>query len=236
MGQLSIENFVDLLYRITGDEIYIVSFCGADNKDTDVNRDGLLSQWRGYGCGGGCALVFDTRKLEEMAQIEFKDFEYSTDGLLIDVVYKDYETLFKEELFNDITILVDVYKQIQLNSEPDGKDFSAFIKFISKLKHKYFIEENEVRMVALPTVVDKGYITKAVFNGYKLQAEKERKIRKIRGRDTPYIELFKSIDIDLPINKIIVGPHKEKDTRAAALRVMLRKTGIEIICSDIPYR
>ena len=51
----------------------------------------------------------------------------------------------------------------------------------------------------------------------------------------PYIEFFNSPDIELPIEKIIVGPHKEKEARSAALRVMLRNTNIEITCSDIPF-
>ncbi len=39
----------------------------------------------------------------------------------------------------------------------------------------------------------------------------------------------------LPIERIIVGPHKEKESRAAALRVFLRNTNIEISVSDIPF-
>jgi hypothetical protein len=50
-----------------------------------------------------------------------------------------------------------------------------------------------------------------------------------------YIELFNSINTELPIERIIVGPHKEKEARAAALSVMLRNTKIEITCSDIPF-
>ena len=49
------------------------------------------------------------------------------------------------------------------------------------------------------------------------------------------LPLFDSDDIDLPIEKIIIGPHKDKETRAAILRKRLRKTKIEITCSDIPY-
>src|SRR6266540_2391483 len=59
------EAFVDAQYHATGDEIYILSFCG-EHKNQHVNSNGLLSQWRGYGSGGGFAIVFDSQKLEEI--------------------------------------------------------------------------------------------------------------------------------------------------------------------------
>ncbi|MGP8154874.1 MAG: hypothetical protein ACLQBQ_12190 [Smithella sp.] len=100
---------------------------------------------------------------------------------------------------------------------------------ITKYKHYGFSEENEVRMVSLPTVL------KLASEGDTLKPEKERKYRNINGQFIPYIEIFKSIDIELPIEKIIVGPHNDKETRAAALRVMFRNTNIEITYSDIPF-
>ena len=87
----------------------------------------------------------------------------------------------------------------------------------------------------MPTVFDQEMIKLASSKGVTLKPEKERKFRNNNSQHIPYIELFNSIDIELPIEKIIVGPHKEKETRAATLRTMLRKTKIEITCSDIPY-
>ena len=66
-----------------------------------------MSQWRGYGAGGGFALVFNTQKLEEMMEIEAKRFEYSA-GHLSDLIYSDDENKFKEELSEDISIIVGV--------------------------------------------------------------------------------------------------------------------------------
>lgn len=88
-------------------------------------------------------------------------------------------------------------------------------------------------MVALPQ--NQEILRLARRDGVTLKPEKERKFRKKNGQLIPYIELFNSIDIELPIEGIIVGPHKEKETRAAALRVMLRNTEIEVTCSDIPF-
>jgi len=235
------EVVVDAQYRATGDEIYILSFCG-EHKNPHVNINGLLSQWRGYGTGGGFALVFNTKKLEDILEIEAKSSAYSAVHLS-DLIYSNDENKLKEDLSENLSIIADVVKLFFDHEKFSRKeDFKAvekayhpFVSCISRYKHYAFCEENEVRVVALPTVLDQGYLELAKKEGVIPQPEKERKFRKKNGQHIPYIELFNSIDIDLPIEQIIVGPHKEKETRAAALRVMLGKTNIEITCSDIPY-
>ena len=234
------EVYVDAQYRATGDEIYILSFCG-QHKNPHVNSNGLLSQWRGYGAGGGFALVFNTQKLEEMMEIEAKRFEYSA-GHLSDLIYSDDENKLKEELSEDLSIIAGDVKPFfnHFMSSEKGKagalkGYDSFVYCITRYKHYGFSEENEVRVVVLPTVLDQEFLKLASTNRVILKPEKERKFRKKNGELVPYIELFKSISIELPIEKIIVGPHKEKEARATALRVMLRNTKIEITCSDIPF-
>ena len=200
-----------------------------------------MSQWRGYGTGGGAALVFDTKKLEEILAIEALRFEYSA-VVIADIIYSDDELKLKEELSDDLAILADIAKQF-FNHEnlskkkmiDASKGYIPFVKSISRYKHYGFCEENEVRVVALPTVIDRDFLKLAKAKNVTLMPEKERKFRRKNGQSIPYIELFNSNDIALPIEKIIVGPHIEKDARAAALRAKLGKTDIEITCSDIPY-
>lgn len=234
------KGLVDAQYEALGDEIYILSFCGQPER-TSIANNGLLSQWRGYGTGGGAALVFDTKKLEKILAIEAQRFEYSA-VIIEDIVYSDDEQKLQEELSDDLAILADIAK-LFFNHEnlsqkimiDAAKGYNPFVKCISRYKHYGFSEENEVRVVALPTVIDGEYLKLAKTNGVTLMPEKKIKFRRKNGKSIPYIELFNSDDIDLPIEKIIVGPHKEKETRAAALHTMLRKTKIEITCSDIPY-
>jgi hypothetical protein len=126
--------------------------------------------------------------------------------------------------------------KLKKQKAPDAtKALPSFIQCISRYKHHSFKEENEVRIVVLPTIQNEEYLILAKKDGSPLKPEKERKFRTKNGKLIPYIELFNSTDIVLPIEKIIVGPHKEKDSRASALRVMLRNMNIEIIVSDIPY-
>jgi hypothetical protein len=234
------EVVVDAQYKATG-EIYILSFC-RQHKDPRVNNNGLLSQWRGYGAGGGFALVFNTQKLEEMLEIEATKFEGV--GHFCDVVYSDDEKKFKDEISPNLSIIADVIVEVFFSrdnlSEEErlekAKDaYSPFVSSIIRYKHCGFSEENEIRVVVLPTVVDEEYLELAKEESVTLKPEKERKFRIKNGEPVPYIELFKSSGMELPIEKIIVGPHKEKEARAAALRVMLRNTKVKISCSEIPF-
>jgi hypothetical protein len=231
--------FVDAAYKATGEAIYIVSFCGEDKNDY-VNRNGLLSQWRGYGIGGGIALVLDTKKLEEIMQKEAE--RYSYDAAIADVIYSDDDEKFNMELSSSLTDFANFFKECINNARlkkkkaPDSKKaFPAFINCISRYKHHSFKEENEVRIVCALLYKNEEYLRLAKKEGFTLKPEKERKFRTKNGKLIPYIELFNSTDIVLPIERIIVGPHKEKDSRASALRVMLRNMNIEITVSDIPY-
>jgi hypothetical protein len=118
----------------------------------------------------------------------------------------------------------------------DGsKAFHPFVRCISRYKHYGFREENEVRVIVLPTVIDDEIERRAKADGVRLRPKKEIKFRKRKGQSIPYIDLFDSSDIQLPIDKIIVGPHVEKKARAEAVHAKLSKTDIEIACSDIPY-
>lgn len=232
------EVLVDAKYRATGDDIYILSFCG-EHKNPLVNKNGLLSQWRGYGAGGGFALVLNTVKLEKILNLEVERHQYSA-VLLADLVYSDDDDRLRKEMSEDLATLADDVARIfnhkmPLSENTELKGFYPFVNCISRYKHYGFCEENEVRVVALPTVLDNEYLKLAQNDGAELKPEKERKFRKKEDGVIPYIELFDSPEIELPIEKIIVGPHKEKESRAAALRIMLQKTEIEISCSEIPF-
>ncbi len=234
------EVIVDAHYCALGDEIYILSFCG-QHKNPKINNHGLLSQWRGYGTGGGAALVFDTKKLEEILKLEVKRFEYSA-GLIADLIYSDDEQKLKEELSDELSIIADSGKNILNHFHLNQKEvvnilkgYIPFVNCISRYKHYGFSEENEVRIVVLPTVIDQKLLKLANADGTTLKPEKKRKFRQNNDQRIPYIELFDSNDIELPIEKIIVGPHKEKDVRAIALRTKLGNTNIEVTCSDIPF-
>ncbi len=231
------EVFVDSAYYAMGNEIYILSFCG-QHENSNVNRNGLLSQWRGYGTGGGFALVFNTHKIEELLGIEMNEYEYDTIHLC-DTIYSDNEKKLNEELSEDLPIIYSdikkLFNHVTSDKTPDLKSYVQFVRCISRYKHYGFSEENEVRAVFVPTIIDQELLEIASRDGSILKPEKERKFRNKNGQIAAYIEIFNSKNTELPIERIIVGPHKEKEARAASLRVMLKNTKIEITCSEIPF-
>jgi hypothetical protein len=223
-------------------EVYIASFC-AENRDDYINQNGLLSQWRGYGEDGGFAIVFKTSDLEEMGQSEYSVFLYDC-LYLADVIYSDDEEKYQAELFEELRTIATNDTDWQLHiigkkEEPsynaNAETYGSFIRCITRYKHRGFREEQEVRIVATLIPFQKISQETPGYEHLISKSEKERKFRPKNGRRTPYIELFSSLDVPLPIEKIIVGPHKDKDARAAALRVFLKDTNIEVIVSEIPY-
>ncbi|PKN95995.1 MAG: hypothetical protein CVU43_22990 [Chloroflexi bacterium HGW-Chloroflexi-5] len=233
-------SIVNAAYSATGEDIYIASFCGED-KNEYVNRNGLLSQWRGYGSGGGVALVFDTKKLEEILKLEAERYSYDL-GLFADVIYSDDEAKLKRELSDGLKEISAYVSRMLLDMSlnriepPDATNvFPAFIKAISRYKHQGFKEENEVRIVCLPTNVDEEYLRIAKERNASTKPEKEPKARLKRGKLVPYIDLFDSTDNVLPIERAIIGPHIDKELRASFLRAMFRKSKFEVTVSDIPY-
>lgn len=238
--QHDVEALIDSQYRVLGSEIYILSFCGEPDKRS-IADNGLLSQWRGYGAGGGAALVFNTQKLEKILAKEAISYMYSA-FIIADLVYSDDEQKLKNELSDDIKILANIAKRFfnheNISKEKDidsSEGYIPFVRCISRYKHFGFSEEKEVRVVALPTVIDNEFIKLAKADGITFKPEKVRKFRLNNEQRVPYIELFDSTDIKLPIEKIIVGPHKNKKDREAELRNLLSKTDIEVVCSEIPY-
>ncbi|WDN88000.1 hypothetical protein BuS5_00968 [Desulfosarcina sp. BuS5] len=227
--------FVTAQYSATGDEIYILSFCG-EHKEKYINDNGLLSQWRAYGVDGGCALVFDTKEIEELCKYEFANYQYNHIHIS-DLIYSDDKDKLEKELSDDLGVLaMDAIKMFNPDlwkgetEETILKGYYSFLRCITRYKHRGFKEENEVRIVALPS-----NNLSLDTNNNSSKKDKTILFKSKNGLNVPYIELFDSDEIILPIEKIIVGPHREKELRAKTLEVMLRKTKIEIMCSDIPY-
>ncbi len=204
---------VDAQYSALEDvvEIYILSFCG-QHSNRNINDNGLLSQWRGYGRGGGAAPVFNTKKLEEVIDLESSRFEYAA-IYSADIVYSDDERKLKEQLSQDLSVIADVVKEFfdfdtfcKGKFVDSSKAFHPFVRCISRYKHYGFSEENEVRVIALPTVINDELERRAKADRVRLKPEKEVKFRERGGQRVPYIDLFDSNDIQLPIDKIIIGP------------------------------
>ncbi|MCK8604416.1 hypothetical protein [Desulfoferrobacter suflitae] len=135
--------------------------------------------------------------------------------LLGDLIYSHDEQKLKEELSDEIEVLADIAKQF-FNHEnvSNGKEIHSsggyipFVSCISRYKHFGFSEEREVRVVALPTLVDDEMTKLAKAAGTTLKPEKVRKFRLNKEQRVPYIKIFDSADVKLPIEKYLTGIKK----------------------------
>lgn len=231
-----VETVIDLherqLFNTLEGEFYICSFCAASD---DSALNGLLSQWRGYGGNGGYAIQVDSKALEEMLSEESQ--RYALHLSLSNCVYSDDTSFFAEfdnELKSISSFLYQIFLSTRNNSQTQETEqlasdaFSAFVSCMSRYKHKAFKEENEIRLVA---TIFKD------FGDSSGRTSKTREFRKSTRSSTPFIKIFDEKN-KLPIQRIIVGPNKDKELRAESLRIWLRNKNIESIdvtVSDIPY-
>lgn len=219
---------------------YIASFCSANLPDAQVN--GLLSQWRGYGSDGGYAIIFETNIMHLLLERESKNFNYQT-LLFGNVEYYDQDSnekaAHKETLDNE-KIIQDLARRFILTK--DAKVLGPALNPITTLscthKHRGFNEEDEIRIVAIPT--DNRFLGEMKKIGHA-QPKKRIQYRAKNGVLIPYIALFEQEPnkdfIKLPIKKIIVGPHPDKLRRKEAIESLLEQRDIkaEVTVSDIPY-
>ena len=251
-------------YFIMDSDFYVTSFCGEYNyqKYSDdetlnfkkekflsekyINNNGLLSQWRGYGGSGGYAIVFNRNKLEKKfvckekintdeifivdvtySNKEIKSFSDKLSHFLSFANYEINESLYSEMLYQlnpnaDKELLSDIMANRNwIGEEQYNAFYNSLMHCVASYKDYGFHEENEVR----------------IFSKLNKKSKKERLFRKKDDEQIPYIKLF-DFGKNLPIERIIVGPHKDKNTRAIWLKIKLASMGrddIEVTVSEIPF-
>jgi hypothetical protein len=236
-----VQVFVGALYDVTLGtrlpfrhfEPYVTSFCGhTDSYEVD---HGLLSQWRGYGSDAGYALVFDTVRLEEVVEVECKRYFYSS-AHLGTVVYDGDQEMFDREFAELISVVNKMSEQMFLHPHPDLSPlYTPLVGSLSRYKHKGFREEREVRLVVSPMsqkFIDHMNVEDPQFTAK--HAGKAFKPRHNRPNLASYVALFG--DKPLPIPKIIVGPHVNKEMQRVRLQRYIELLGLEIDvqCSQTP--
>lgn len=219
---------------------YVTSFC---YSPPDIGNDGLLSQWRGYGTDGGYALVFDTAELSRLIEYERNTFHY-TIVHWGDVDYLN-EDPHKEAVEWEDVIRQGVSEVIQMPGSdlfiPEHigeKLLEPIFCLATRHKHRGFREEREVRIVVVG--MQNEVIEEAVRRG-DLREKKTVNFVPRKGKLVPYVALFDHLKRDgtgkLPIKRIVVGPHPEKERRKQSVEMMLAQLGYpaEVVTSDIPY-
>jgi hypothetical protein len=212
--------------------IFITSFC--HHEDERTVRDGLLSQWRGYGALGGCAVEFDEKKLEELVRHERDQYAF-THVSLSKVLYDSHVDAFNmDELKGTAAAIV----RYMVEQTPESEEayrrlahgmYKAVALNAPRLKSVGFQEEHEVRIVA-PCMRTEAA---AEFSGRK---RRDILLRFKSGTPIPYVKLFEGIAA-LPITRILVGPQRDQDRVVYALQLTLEAKGMiaEVAKSGISY-
>lgn len=235
------EDLLDTVHRHTfGKEMYketfICSFCG--HTQPDEARNGLLSQWRGYGAGGGVAIVLDTSSVEEMLVREYNRFQLNNIVTLTEVIYdNDSNDVIIKQRFENVfeyfpKILEEVFPEKGWSDTNKLESYfeamhDHFLLGSIRVKHNGFHEENEIRIV-VPTTTKDSYS----YNPNDPKPLKEIRYKQKGSGEARYIELFGYMS--LPIKRIIVGPSRIQNFNCQRIEGMVR-TSIEVVKSEIPF-
>lgn len=220
---------------------YITSF--TTTKDPYVRDHGLLSQWRAYGSDGGYAIVFDSEQLDNIIAKETASYQEEIYSWT-DVQYKLNENRLTNDSDTDEWILklqTAAGRYFRSGFEEDAGEFSYPLTILSSLfKHRGFSEEQEVRLVL-------SLLGPKLESHQELHSVRQHPIKTItrNGSTVPFVELnvqeVSGVRQHLPISRIIVGPHRDKNDRKRAVQLLLKQHGLnnlidKVSVSDIPYR
>jgi hypothetical protein len=210
--------------------------CFSAHTQPDEAKDGLLSQWRGY---GEVCIVLDTSKIKKMIEDEHKKFQIRNISTLSPVIYDhDNNNLkIKKEFEKVFNCLPKVIKEISpVEKSGNKKKLESFFKTMHDhfllgsilVKHNGFHEENEVRIV-MPITTKDSYSHKPK----ETKPLKKIHYRQVDNREERYIELFG--DKPLPIKRIIIGPSHIQNVNYQTVRDIVKDQNIEIVKSEILF-
>jgi hypothetical protein len=231
-------DLVNSLYRSTFEsdngftslDAFIACFCTHADDRPHVQKNGL-GQWRGYSGGDGFCIVFDTPALSHLLGREFDTsywvhlqinpvryavHEASLDDLLPELIEAGASTL--REFFSDV--------QIPEMGMPE------FLAGATLFTHQGFLEEREVRIVAIPG-------TKALHAQGKREHPDSQDLPLVNilgdaNSERRYIPPFNRCDSQLPIVGVIVGPSRNREANVEFARLVVGST-IPVKCSVTPW-
>lgn len=235
---------------------YIVSLSThATGSDFD-GENGTISQWvktkgpDGFEVGGygrhGYAIVFDTRRLNDLMNREFEAFLYSQ-TTYSNVVYNQgidafrgaFEPLIREAawfIWDREAEIPRGYKGLPKNYDRAVEFIDDFVKTTVSFKHLRWSQEQEVRIVAHPKHPSELKSIRSSdtddIKALRNRLPKTIHHREKEGKTTPFIKLFEGLNIELPIKRIIVAPDEDQ---AALYEQVKRLVGskVPIHCSRV---
>jgi len=211
-------------------ETFVCSFC-AHRAGSYEGTHGLLSQWRGYGGGGGVAIVLDTAGIEERMKREADVFAHPINQIG-DVKYDNDNVGIQRAFCRVFGCLPGILDALYSGQQaPYEEIFDHFVQGSTLVKHHAFHEENEIRIVVAPRPTKPGSIFYDVAHDTKPQ--KVVRYRRRGESEVRYISLFG--EAPLPIERVVVGPSWSQNVNYQAIKDIAGGLEIEVIKSDTPF-
>jgi hypothetical protein len=204
--------------------IYVISFC--QHKDSYHQKNGLLSQWRGYGSGEGYCLVFEESELKEFIRVHCLSRNLTQKSG--SVVYSNYKSMIKD--YDSFTEMIIKLVGDVISSEDHVPAPTPFMDTIYDMaifaKHRAFKEEMEYRF-SINVLINDDY-----------DRDISRRFINKDGIVVPSISIGHSGDISRLIKKVIIGPGRNSDEKAIGVDELRRQKQLnfEISVSDTPFR
>lgn len=218
--------FVDSIYKATFEiddpnravDAFTTSF-STHSADSEYEREnGLESQWECYGKQGFC-IVFDTVQMCHILKAESDKHDWT--HLNLDPVRYAVEGVSLRDHFPELIAAARSSINQFLNSVRNPEiAIVQFLEGATLMKHADFIEEREVRIVAIPGAEGyqkQGTIEKPNYVWNPLPAIRPRP----DGTDRRYVNLFEGCDVTLPIKRVIVGPSPQQAEHVAEARDLI---------------
>ncbi len=220
-----VEKNFDQLANTIRDDSYLL--CVSEHE-ADEDMHGRLSMWRAYGKNSGVALVLNP-----------EPFHKDTD------VFKAYTTpvayLRSDEfLLNLVLVAESMEKALELLKRFDRAKILQFILVMLRFavisaKHKGFSEEQEWRVVYIPSLEKSDHINHAIENIDGVPQE----IYKIPIKNIP--DKIDYLDMNNVIERVIIGPTQYPAVLYKSFVKALDGAGVQnahskVCISDIPLR
>lgn len=236
LAERFVDDHLDILFH--GKEAvaqpFICSFCSHSRDQEYERKNGLLSQWRGYGGGaddGRFALVFDSLALDRLLSQEWKaHYWLSLD--LTSAMYLDDVALFEKQFSKLIDETGNMIVSAMRGENVIRDAFvGPFLNAATAYKHRGFSEERELRILALPhsSVMVKRHAKPEHLEGIPPFKE----LHKVPESKT-HIALFSSLNAQLPITRIIIGPSRNQKQQVEFARSLVDGR-VPIYVSETPF-
>ena len=193
--------------------------------DLEKDKIGKLSMWRGYGSGGGVALILK----KETVVMDLSPFNIETTP----VEYLDYEG-FKGKL-REVIRNVEAHEGELGNVDIASEILYSMRYAVLSVKHPIFAEEREWRVFGTAENLDLGKPAIRAVRGTM------QPIYEIPLTDKPTTDKENGYSINESLQEIIVGPTPQPTVTRTALETLLSDCGVQnatqkIRYTELPYR